>query len=117
MHSVTSVAVYNALLNYVTSNSLANALYGYRNNIGAWFTDNPNIKNDIDRNFTNASEYSLFSSSTTSGAECGWYGFKHNNTKGCICIIMSYYYGIFLGYGNGKPSTWNYKCILKTIVD
>jgi hypothetical protein len=117
MHSVTSGAVYNALLNYVTSNSLSNALYGYRNNIGTWFTNNADIKNYIDSNFANASDYSLFSGETGAGAECGWYGFKHNNTKGGICIIMSYYYGIFLGYGNGNPSTWNYKCILKTITD
>jgi hypothetical protein len=117
MHSVTSGAVYNALLNYVTSNSLANALYGYRNNIGTWFTNNADIKTVIDQNFTNAGDYSLFSSATDSGAECGWYGFKHNIAKGGICIIMSEYYGVFLGYGSGKPSTWNYKCILKTITD
>lgn len=117
MHSVTSGAVYSALLNYVTSNGLANALYGYRNNIGTWFTNNSDIKYYIDNSFTNASEYSLFSGETGAGAECGWYGFKHNNTKGGICIIMSYYYGIFLGYGNGNPSTWTYKCILKTLAD
>jgi hypothetical protein len=106
-------SVTNGNMQSVTSNAVYDFLMGYGSSIGTWFTNNTAIKNAIDSSFNNASDYTLFYYYTTSGAECGWYGFKHNATKGGICLIMTRNYGVYVGYGSGVPSTWTYKKIMR----
>jgi len=96
----------------VTSGAVASAINNYRSNIGSWFTSN--MKNELISSFNNANNYSLFSGQTYQNAECGWYGFKHNDTRGGCCIIMNERFGCFFGHGVGNPSTWNYHCIIES---
>lgn len=66
----------------------------------------------IDSSFRNAGDYSIFSGATSSAEEACWYGFKHNNSKGGLCIIYTLYYGINLGKGSGTPNSWTWRNIL-----
>lgn len=66
----------------------------------------------IDSSFRNAGNYSIFSGATGVAEEAGWYGFKHNNDKGGLCIIYSLDKGISLGKGSGTPNSWTWRNIL-----
>lgn len=59
-------------------------LFGY----GAERSFNATVKNEIEISFTNASNYSLFSGSTSGGTEGGWYGYKHSDSKYCHLIFF-----------------------------
>ena len=43
----------------------------------------------LESDFQKAPAYSLFSGSTMSGSECGYYGYKHDNAKIASVIAFS----------------------------
>ena len=94
----------------VTSNAVANKIQNYNKPPISFFDEY--MHNKINTEFSACADYSIFSFGSSAGKEYGCYGFKHNNTKGGICIIESEHYGIIFGAGTGLPSTWNYKYII-----
>lgn len=93
-----------------TSNGVAGALDGYKNTDFSWITSNMLQYMDIQFNATH--NYEIFQGATDANAEMGFYGFKHNATKGGICIVMSRYYGVWCGIGAGTPSNWQFQKII-----
>ncbi len=93
-----------------TSNAVANAIKNYNETVVGFF--NEYMTQKMDTEFSACADYSIFYFGTSAGKEFGCYGFKHNNTKGGICIIESEYWGVIYGAGSGLPSTWNYKYII-----
>lgn len=95
----------------VTSNAVANTIKSYNKTVIGFFDENMTQK--MNTEFSACADYSIFYFGSSAGKEFGCYGFKHNNTKGGICIVISVYYGVMYGAGSGLPSTWNYKYINK----
>jgi hypothetical protein len=103
-------SVTNGNLHPVTSNAVANVIKNYNKTVVSFFDEN--MAQKINTEFSACANYSIFYFGSTAGKEFGCYGFKHNNTKGGVCIVMSVYYGVMIGSGAGLPSTWNYKYII-----
>jgi hypothetical protein len=99
MHSVTSNAVANGLSN------INNQLNGYNQSI---YVPSPPLITALKNSFLNTPDYSLFSGRNTAVEEMGWYGFKHNDIKGGLAIILNVYGGLTLGMGRGNPDDWTY---------
>lgn len=76
------------------------------------YTPSASVLSVIDSSFRNAGDYRIFSGNTSNAEEAGWYGFKHNNSKGGLCIIYTLYAGINLGMGSGTPNSWTWRNIL-----
>lgn len=89
--------------------NITNRLGSYNQNS---YTPYVSVLSDIDSSFRNAGNYSIFSGATGAAEEAGWYGFKHNNDKGGLCIIYSRNVGINLGKGSGTPNSWKWRNIL-----
>lgn len=89
--------------------NITNRLGSYNQNS---YTPNVSVLSAIDSSFRNAGDYGIFSGATGAAEEAGWYGFKHNNSKGGLCIIYSLFHGINLGKGSGTPNSWKWRNIL-----
>ena len=102
--------VVSGISNPVTSNAVANVTKNYNKAVVSFFDEN--MAQKINTEFSACANYNIFYFGSTAGKEFGCYGFKHNNTKGGVCIVMSVYYGVMMGSGTGLPSTWDWKYII-----
>ena len=64
------------------------------------------IVSAIEYYFQNAEDYSLFSGCTLSGRECGFYGFRHNNSIPSSVIIFSRE-NTYIGIRDPERKSWN----------
>ena len=93
----------------VTSNAVATALNGYNKNQSNFgIAPTSEILSEMDTRFSSNGDYSLWNGSSYLSQEGGWFGFKHNNTKGGICVYMTINNGFIVGKGSGLPSTWTW---------
>lgn len=65
----------------------------------------------VEESFQAARDYSNFSGATQNSFELGWFGFKHNENKGCFIIAISIAYGILRGYRDSTTKEWTFKII------
>ena len=94
----------------VSSNAVAQALGGYKDTGFTWISST--MLQALDQVFNATSNYQIFQGATSANNEIGFYGFRHNATKGGICIVMSRNYGVWCGLGAGLPSTWKFQKII-----
>ena len=95
----------------VSSNAVANALGGYKDtNFNNWISYT--MLQALDQTFNATADYRIFQGYTSANTEMGYYGFRHNATKGGVCIVMSRNYGVWCGLGAGLPSSWKYQKII-----
>ncbi len=72
----------------VSSNAVANALGGYKDtNFNNWISYT--MLQALDQTFNATADYRIFQGYTSANTEMGYYGFRHNATKGGVCIVMS----------------------------
>ena len=61
---------------------------------------------EIESSFQNVDNYSLFSGSTQSELECGYYGYKHSNSIPSSAIIFSREH-TYIGIRDPGQKSWN----------
>ena len=93
-----------------TSGAVENTIKNYNKTATSVF--DTAMLSRMDTEFNNTAEYSRYTFGSSAGKEFAVYGFKHNNTKGGVCLVMTVNYGVILGAGRGLPSTWNYKYVI-----
>lgn len=100
----------------ITSNAVAQGLGEINSQLNGYnqsvYTPSHPLIIALKNAFLNTPDYSLFSGSYTAVEEMGWYGFKHNDTKGGLAIILNVFGGLTLGKGSGTPDNWTYRRLL-----
>lgn len=67
---------------------------------------NPVIIEEIEKSFQSAQDYSTFTGYTSLREEMAWWGFKHNEEKGCYILAITYPNGILRGYRDSGLKEW-----------
>lgn len=106
----TSEAVYGAISPINTNiSNLSSRLGVYNNTASGTGYPSPGVLSSMDSSFSANANYTTWQSSTSAVEEAVWYGFKHTNSKGGLCIYMSVNIGMLVGMGSGLPSTWTWR--------